>query len=142
MKTTNDLLNILNETKDPNALNSYLADIEKYKDLNYIDYYETILKENNIQKSDIVRLSGLDRTYCYQLMNGTRKPGRDYAIILSIAARMNIGQVIRYLELLNLGTLYPKNIRDSIIIYSINREMTVIETNELLYTKGEKPLGE
>ena len=50
--------------------------------------------------------------------------------------------VMRSGEILQLGILYPKDIRDSIIIYSINRGMSVQETNELLYSKKEATLGE
>ncbi|SEP94172.1 hypothetical protein SAMN02910369_00940 [Lachnospiraceae bacterium NE2001] len=142
MKTTNDLLEVLNEIEDKTTLNDYLANIEKYKDLNYIDYFETVMNSHNIKKNELVNASGLSRTYCYQLINGTRKPGRDNALTLCIAAHFTLAEAIRYLELLELGTLYPKNIRDSIIIYAINRELTVQETNDLLYSKNEKTLGE
>jgi hypothetical protein len=76
------------------------------------------------------------------MLNGTRKPGRDNALALCIAGKLNIAETVRYLELLELATLYPKDMRDSIIIYSINRGLTITETNELLYSKKEKTLGE
>ena len=61
---------------------------------------------------------------------------------LSIAGKLNIAETVRYLELLGLATLYPKDMRDSIIIYAINRGLTITETNELLYSKKEKTLGD
>ena len=142
MKTTNDLLNILNDTGNTSQLDSYLKKKKKYKDLNYINYFEAVMKEHNIKKNEIVSSSGISRTYCYQMLNGTRKPGRDNAVTLCIAAHFNLAETIRYLELLELGALYPKNKRDSIIIYAINRELSVTDTNELLYSKNEKTLGE
>ena len=142
MKTTNDLMNILNEIDSDKSLDEYLEKIDKYKDLNYLDYYLTVTKDHSVSKNDIVKYSGINRTYCYQMLNGTRKPGRDNAISLSIAGKLNIAETVRYLELLELATLYPKDMRDSIIIYAINRGLTITETNELLYSKKEKTLGE
>ena len=142
MKTTNDLMNILNEIDSDKSLDEYLEKIEKYKDLNYLDYYLTVIKDHSVSKNDVVKDSGLNRTYCCQMLNGTRKPGRDNAIALCIAGKLNIAETVRYLELLELATLYPKDMRDSIIIYSINRGLTITETNELLYSKKEKTLGE
>ena len=142
MKTTNDLMNILNEIESDKSLDEYLEKIEKYKDLNYLEYYLTVIKDHSVSKNDVVKDSSLNRTYCYQMLNGTRKPGRDNAIALSIAGKLNIAETVRYLELLGLATLYPKDMRDSIIIYAINRGLTITETNELLYSKKEKTLGD
>ena len=142
MKTTNDLLNVLNETTTNDNLDTYLDNIEKYQGMNYYDYFDALRSKHNIKKSDIARDSGISRTYCYQILNGTRKPGRDNAIALCIAARFTLSETIRFLEILNLGILYPKIKRDSIIIYSINRSLSVQETNELLYSKKEATLSE
>ena len=81
MKTTNDLMNILNEIESDKSLDEYLEKIEKYKDLNYLEYYLTVIKDHSVSKNDVVKDSGLNRTYCYQMLNGTRKPGRDNATL-------------------------------------------------------------
>lgn len=142
MKTTNDLLEILNKTETDNNLETYLDNIEKYRDNNFTDYFESLRVKHGVKKSDIAHESGISRTYCYQILNGTRKPGRDNLIALCIASHFTFSETIRSLEMLNLGILYPKNKRDSIIIYSINRGLSVQETNELLYNKQEATLSE
>ena len=142
MNTTNDLMDILKDTRTNENLDMYLVDIEKYKDMNYQDYFENIRKNHDVPKKEIAHTSGISRTYCYQILNGTRKPGRDNAIALCLSAHFTLPETIRFLEILQLGILYPKDIRDSIIIYSINRGLSVQETNELLYSKKEATLGE
>ncbi|MBR3042214.1 MAG: helix-turn-helix transcriptional regulator [Eubacterium sp.] len=142
MKTTNDLLDILNDTQTEENLKSYLDSIDSYKDMNYYDYFETIRIKHNIKKSEIAHKSGISRTYCYQILNGTRKPGRDNAIALCLATHFTLSETIRFLEILNLGILYPKVKRDSLIIYSINRGFSVQETNELLYNQKEATLSD
>ena len=142
MNTTNDLMDILKDTRTNENLDMYLDDIEKYSEMNYHDYFDKIRLEHGIPKKEIAHSSGISRTYRYQILSGTRKPGRDNAIALCLAAHFSLPETIRFLEILQLGILYPKDIRDSIIIYSINRGMSVQETNELLYSKKEATLGE
>ena len=55
MKTTNDLMNVLNNIDDKEGLNEYLNGLEKYKDLDAIKYYDTLRKvreENKIKWND------------------------------------------------------------------------------------------
>ena len=142
MKTTNDLMTTINNITDKETLDLYLKTIKKYKDLNYLEYINAIISDHGISKNDIVKASEINRTYCYQILNGTRKPGRDNAIAIALSSQFTLAETITLLELLEIGTLYPKNTRDSIIIYAINRNMSVKETNELLYSKNEKTLSE
>lgn len=143
MKTTNDLMNVLNsDIKTESDLDNYIYRISEYQLLDPVTYYNDIRTRHGIKKNTVVKDSGISRTYCYQMLNGTRKPGRDNAIALSIASCFTLDETVRFLELLNEGILYSKNKRDSVIIYSINHKLSVSETNELLYSKGEKTLNE
>lgn len=142
MKTTNDLLATLNTIDNNDSFIKYLESIKSYEALNYIDYFEVVRNKKGIDKNKIVKDSGLNRTYCYQMLNGTRKPGRDNALCLAIAAHFDLNETTTYLELLEHGILYSKNKRDSIIIYAINRQMSVQETNEMLFKQNEKTLNE
>ncbi len=142
MKTTNDLMTTINNITDKETLDLYLKTIKKYKDLNYLEYMNAVISDHGILKKDIVKQSGINRTYCYQMLSGRKKPGRDNAISIAIASKFSIAETITLLELLEIGSLYPKNTRDSIIIYAINRDYSVQETNELLYSKNEKTLGD
>jgi len=143
MRTTNDLLNVLNsEIKNESDLDSYIERIDEYQGLDYMSYFESIRTRHGTKKNTIAKSSGISRTYCYQMMNGSRRPGRDNAISLAIAAGFTLEETLRYLELLEEGILYAKNKRDALIIYSISHKSSVSETNELLYSKGEKTLGE
>ena len=47
-------------------------------------------------------------------MKGTRKPGRDKLLRLSIGAGLTLRETTRVLELSEMATLYPKSRRDMI----------------------------
>ncbi len=139
-KKTDDLLKILNRAETDEALARYMTETSDYKGVSFVDYFNSLLEKEGISKAALVTRTGIERTYLYQLLNGTRQPSRDYAIAMCIAAGLSLEQTTRCLELLSEGILYAKNARDAIIIYAINREHSVDKTNELLFDMGEEPL--
>ncbi len=140
-KKTIELLDILNHAENSEALKKYLEATNDYKSLNFTDYFNDLLSKKEINKSDMVKRSGIERTYLYHILSGDRLPGRDNALRLCIGAGLSLEETMRCLKLLSAGILYAKNKRDSIIIYAINRSFSVDETNSLLYEMQEKPLG-
>ena len=139
-KKTIELLDILSQAENSEALKKYLEDTADCKELNFTDYFNELLSKKGINKSDMVTRSGIERTYLYHILSGDRIPGRDNALRLCIGAGLKLEETMRCLELLSVGILYAKNKRDSIIIYSINRGLSVDETNSLLYEHDEPPL--
>lgn len=139
-KRTVELLEILNQAENSEGLKKYLDDTTDYANLDFQTYFNELLEKKQLSKSDMVQRSGIERTYLYHILNGSRTPGRDNTLRLCIGAGLSLEETMRCLELLSIGILYAKNKRDSIIIYSINRKFSVDETNSLLYEMGEKPI--
>lgn len=129
---TGDLLNKLTSTDSPEDLDLYLEQIrDKYpKDLS--SYVKTILSEKSMSTADMQKKSGIDRTYIYQIMDGSKNPGRDKIIAIAIACEMTLAECQRALEIAQEGILYAKSRRDSLIIYAINKKLTIMELNALL----------
>ena len=133
---TGDLLNKLTSTDSPEDLDLYLEQIrDKYpKDLS--SYVKTILSEKSMSTADMQKKSGIDRTYIYQIMDGSKNPGRDKIIAIAIACEMTLAECQRALEISQEGILYAKSRRDSLIIYAINKKLTIMELNALLEEHG------
>ena len=72
----------------------------------------------------------------YQIMDGSKRPGRDKIIAIAIACEMTLPECQRALEIAREGILYAKSRRDSLIIYSINKKMNIMELNVLLEEYG------
>ena len=92
-------------------------------------------------KNELIRESGLDRTYAYHILNGSRKPSRDKIVALSLAAGLDLTETQRGLELTHEGILYAKNRRDAVLIYAVKNQLSVMAANELLAQFGEAPLA-
>ncbi|WMJ81758.1 helix-turn-helix transcriptional regulator [Clostridium sp. MB40-C1] len=132
-KKTSELLNILNSIDNTSNLNIYVKKVKTtFSNLDFCSYVTSILEEKNIKKSKLIELSNLDRTYAYQILNGTKKPSRNKILQLCIAAKLNIEETQKALTLGNVGQLYPKDPRDSAIMFSINKRLNLIDTNDLL----------
>ena len=125
------------------------AEMEKYFDnpkisdsfSSFTDYLRSIIEAKNITDSELITKSGIEKSYYYQIMKGSRNPGRDKIIRLCIAAGLTNRETTRTLELSGNAPLYPKNRRDIIITVGINQHASVDDINLLLDKYKEEPLG-
>lgn len=141
-RTTTKLDEILNNIDNQKDLDNYIDDdknISKYDD--FVDYFLSLDKIIKIDKSELINKSGIERTYGYQILNKTRKPGRDKIISLCLSGKLNLNETNKALESAKQQLLYSRNKRDIIIIFSINNELSVDDTNYLLDYYQEKTLN-
>lgn len=146
MNTTDDLMNKLkNDVSDERALKEYLEKIAKQPDnprATFVEFYGKKLQSKGLTSGDIERLTGLEHAFCNKMINGKVSVTRNNLLALTIAAEMNIDEIEKCLILTQNGALYPKDSRDAVIIYAINRGLSLAETNSLLYSKGMELLGQ
>ena len=89
------------------------------------------------RKADVIHGSQLDRNYAYQIFSGTRKPTRDKLLALGFGMGLSIEEMQKVLKTSEYPVLYVKNKRDSIILFGLDKQISVGEMNELLYEMGE-----
>lgn len=129
---TGDLMSKLTSTDTPEGLDQYLNEIRDKYPSDFSSYIKAILAQKGMSIADMQKKSGIDRTYIYQIMDGSKRPGRDKIIAIAIASGMNLPECQRALEIAQEGILYAKSRRDSIVIYAINKKMSLLELNSLL----------
>ena len=79
----------------------------------------------------------MDRTYAYQIFSGRRKPARDKLLALGFGMGLALEEMQKLLKVSEYPVLYAKNKRDSILLFCLDKGVSLIETNELLYEMGE-----
>ena len=52
------------------------------------EYLMSLLKQGNLRRSDVVRDSGLEKAYVYQIFNGEKKPSRDKLIAITFGLHL------------------------------------------------------
>ena len=138
---TTELTKTLNSIKSEKNLAEYLEMISAAGFPETLSgYFEYMFKEKGLVKSDVIAASALNTIYAYQILDGTKNPGREKIIALCIGAAFTLEETQRALEIARSGILYSKDTRDSVIIYAINKKMSIQKTNLLLERYDEKPL--
>ena len=139
--TTKKLSEILSSIDNTRDMENYM-ELPKVEDSfkSFPEYFRSLPAVQEAGSSELIRLSGLERSYYYQVMKGARSPGRDKILRLCLAAHLNLQETTRALELSGNAVLYPRNRRDIIITVAVNQLATVNDANLLLYKYGEAPL--
>ena len=137
-KTTEELLLLLKNTSN---INTYLTQQkDSIHTLELSEALEGLLTKKSISKSDCIRRSGLDRTYCYQIFSGTKRPSRDKLLALCFAMGLTVEETQELLKQTGYVMLYAKNERDSVILFSLYHDLTLTATNELLFNMEFEPI--
>ena len=139
--TTGQLADILSEIDSTKEMEQSL-ETPKVADSfhSFPEFFRSLPAYGAMDSGDLILQSGLERSYFYQVMKGTRSPGRDKVLRLCLAAGLSLKETARALELSGNAVLYPRNQRDIILTVAINQKAGVIDTNLLLTQYGEKPL--
>ena len=140
--TTSNLARILSKIDSTNEMEQYM-DIPQVADgiKSFAEYFQSLDAVKKLDRGELIRNSGLERSYFYQVMKGTRSPGRDKVLRLCLAASLNLRETTRALELSGNAVLYARNRRDIILTVAVNQMADVDDTNLLLFRYGEKPLN-
>ncbi len=134
-KKTEELLQELSTVAD---MKEYLSgNAEEFITKDFFTYLEEYTAARGYDKSEVARLSGLDRFYVYEIYRGRKVPASDKIVCLALALELTLEETQHLLMTASRPVLYAKKKRDSILIFAINNKKTVVETNALLYEAGE-----
>ena len=138
-KPTDDLMKELTRSDD---LDQYIKENEAYFiDTSLAEALNQKLKEKELAKSTVIKAAEINEIYGYQIFSGKRIPSREKLLCILIGMKLSLPEAQQLLKLAGYAPLYPKNIRDSIIISGLQHSKTVIEINELLYDHQEPTLN-
>lgn len=130
MKNTTRLLNELKNAKTFVGFTDKNPDV--FCDESISDCLQRLCFERNAELAQVIRRSGIDRTYGYQLFNGRRSPSRDKLIQLAFGFPLTLSELQMLLRMAGKSQLYPRIRRDAAIIYGLNNNYTVTQMQELL----------
>lgn len=104
------------------------------------EYLCELLDKKGLKRSDVVVKTGLDKAYVYQIFAGKRNPSRDKLITIAFGMRLNEGETQRMLRLSGYRELWPKDERDALLLFAIQRGMSLEEVHTELERYGFDPL--
>lgn len=137
-KSTEQLLNELSKAEDVfEFAKENQMELESYS---LTGLLEDLLVKYGKQKKDVIRDSGLDTTYGYQIFDGRKNPRRDKLLQLAFGFPLTVDEANRVFRAAGVSDLYVRCKRDTICMYCLQQKMTVDECNALLYQAGEDTL--
>ena len=136
---TNELLNEIIETS---SLDNFFA-TNHLNMYSLKDYLDILIEDRGLKSSDVIKESGINYTYGYEIFTGRKtSPSRDLILMLALTIKCNLDEVNRLLKISNNSELYSKCKRDVILIYAILHCLSIVETNVELHRFGQDLLGD
>ena len=105
------------------------------------EHLNMLLTSKNLRKVDVIRQSHLERKYVYQIFSGEKIPSRETLIALAFGFSLSDEETQKLLKLSGYRELYARDARDALLLFALQKEKTLLETNDLLYRHQFQLLG-
>ena len=99
-----------------------------------------MMDQKGISAKEMIRLTGMERSYFYHILSGARHPGRNMVLRIGFCLGASLPEMNRLLKLAGFSELYPKRRRDAVLIYAVTHSCTMEEADKLLLQAEEEPL--
>lgn len=100
------------------------------------EHLHMLLSKKKLRRADVIRGSLLGRTYVYRIFAGDKIPSRDKLIALAFGLQLTEEETQKMLKLSGSRELYAKDERDALILFALQRNMTIMDANGLLLDHG------
>lgn len=100
-----------------------------------------LLERKGLKKSQVIKGAEFSEVYGYQIFSGVRVPERKKLLCLAVSMKLNIEETQQLLKCGGYPPLYVKKPFDSVVLYGLCKELSIIEINELLYKHELETLG-
>lgn len=127
LKCTNDIIAFLNEN-EKEILGETLSQC-----------LSRLLAEKDLTVAAVAEKSGRG-DYTYKIFNGNKNPTRDVIISIAIGMGLTLPETQLVLRLAKFAYLDPRNKRDSVFIFAINKKLDIYETNSILIDIKQKEI--
>ena len=124
-------------TADLGAELNGISDLQKYLHDNQeellvpepLSYLLQLAQKKDISRAQLIRDAQLERTFGYHLLDGSKTLTRNKALALVFAARLTPEEANTFLKYAQLPQLYPRNRRDNVILFCLQKQQSLQETN-------------
>lgn len=139
-KKTADLLEQLKISNK--SYESYLEENEdSFIQNDLSEYWQNLLNNCPMKKTDIINKADVGYTFFYDIIKGKKIPSRDTICKIHISMNRGLEVCQTTLKIYNWASLYPKNKRDSIIIYGLTHGLALYEVDAMLRQNEQLPLA-
>lgn len=99
------------------------------------EHLNLLLSQKGLKKADVLHGSQLGKAYIYQIFSGQKFPSRDKLIAIAFGLHLSESETQKLLKLSGYRELYARDERDAIILFTLQRDKTIFDANELLFNR-------
>ncbi len=134
---------IMSGLKSSEQIDDYISHYCSRVEKEFHEVLNDAITQHNLKVADVMRASGINANYGYNIMSGARKkPGRDKIIALCIGSGMTFEETQAALDSAGLARLYYRSERDVRIAAALNNKVTdVFKVNMDLSDHDLEPLA-
>jgi len=130
------------ELSAANSVTDYIENNNQFLiDSTLSEYLNRLCADKGLVKADVIRKAEMNDIYAYQIFSGVRMPSRDKLVCLCIGMGLNVFETNQLLKYAGFAALYPKNKRDSVILFGLERGQGICDINQALFDVGARTLG-
>ena len=124
----------LRKIRYKNEIETYVREFCSFEQPTFAEYLNHVMTCKGVKTADVLKNSGINKNYGYNIINGIRSnPGRDKIIALCIGAGMNLQEMQTALDIARTGRLLYFDERDVRIAAAVNSGVfKVVEINMIL----------
>lgn len=104
------------------------------------DFLSACMERAGISRADCISALDLDRSYGYQILNGTRVPTRECLIRIGLLLGLSIEDFQRMLNIAGRRSLYVKNMLDAKVFYAIKHKMNYEDAIAFVWENADDDL--
>lgn len=135
MRSTQELEQEIRSCPDPTALSGEDYDLPPLE-----EYLSGLMKDRGLSVRDAIKACNLERSYGYQIFNGTRRPTRNVLLTLALALHLSEDGAQRLLKVGGRPVLYARNRWDAVVLYALSHNLGPEGANEILRSIEEEAL--
>ena len=105
------------------------------------EYIDSEIQKRKLTKARIIKDSGINKRYFFDILSGKKTPDRRYIIRIFLAMSLELGDAQWYLNACGYRQLYARDKQDCIVIYCFEHKLSVRECNAMLNKIGLESLG-
>lgn len=125
---------LLDELKKEKDIESFIRRNEQSFYIKSIsDHLESLLNKYGISKNEAILRADIERGYGYQILRGLRDAKRDKYLRLALGIGLNLDDTQHLLMIAKHGVLYPKVMRDALLIFCINNKCDIFTVQGMLF---------
>lgn len=130
------------ELEDAKDIDAYLEKNKRNMIPHNLPIHLSLLSDQKgMSPAQVARDSLFDRKYIYQIFSGEKTPSRNKLIAIAFGLHLSAEEAQTMLKVSENRELYVRDERDAIILFALQRSMSISEANDLLYDHGFEVLG-